>query len=114
MKADVITASKVLTDLFPKIWEHDVIPKDWSEELILKLSKKGDLSNCDNWRGITLLSVPSKVFCRVLLKRIDSATDAKIRQEQAEFRNVRGYIDQIFALRNIIEQCIAMSYWRTL
>ena len=67
---------------------------------------KGDLSNCDNWRGITLLSIPSKVFCRVLLKRIDCALDVKLRQEQAGFRKGRGCIDQIFARQNIIEQRI--------
>ena len=67
---------------------------------------KGDLSNCDNWRGITLLSIPSKVFCRVLLRRIDCVLDLKLRQEQAGFRKGRGCIDQIFARQNIIEQWI--------
>ena len=104
LKADVITASMVFTDLFAKIWNHETIPKDWSKGLISKIPKKGDLSNCDNWRGITLLSIPSKVFYRVFLKRIDCALDVKLRQEQAGFRKGRGCIDQIFALRNIIEQ----------
>ena len=76
--------------------EHDFILKDWRKGLIFKLPKKGDLSNCGNWRGITLLSVPSKVFCRVLLKKIDSALYSKIRQEQAGFRKGQGCIDQIF------------------
>lgn len=79
LKADITTASMVLTDLFAKIWEYEVIPKDWSKGLIFKVPKKGDLSNCDNWRGITLLSIPSKVFCRILLKRIDRAIDVKHR-----------------------------------
>ena len=105
-KADAIKASMVFTDLFAKIWNHETIPKDWRKGLISKIPKKGDLSNCDNWRGITLLSIPSKVFCRVLLKRIDCALDVKLREEQAGFRKGRGCIDQIFALRNIIEQCI--------
>jgi len=86
--------------------EHDFILKDWRKGLIFKLPKKGDLSNCGNWRGITLLPVPSKVFCRVLLKKIDSALYSKIRQEQAGFRKGQGCIDQIFAIWNIIEHCI--------
>jgi hypothetical protein len=53
--------------------------------LIVKLSKKGDLQICDNWRGITLLSVPSKVFTKILLKRIDEKIDEKLREEQAGF-----------------------------
>ena len=45
-KADVITASKVFTDLFAEIWNHETIPKDWSKGLISKIPKKGDLNNC--------------------------------------------------------------------
>jgi hypothetical protein len=61
--------------------------------------------NCNNWRGITLLSIPSKVFYIVLISRITEAVDKKLRQEQAGFRKGRGYIDHIFVLRNILEQC---------
>ena len=94
------------TDLFAMIWNRETIPKVWSKGLISKIPKKGGLSNCDNWRGITLLSIPSKVFWRVHLKRIDCTLDVKLRPEQAGFRKGRGCIDQIFAFRNIIEQCI--------
>ena len=105
-KADIGTTSRLLTDLFCKIWEQEVIPKDWSKGLIFKLPEKGDLGNCDNWRGITLLSVPSKIFCRILLKRIEKAIDTTLREEQAGFRRGRGCMDQIFALRNILEQSL--------
>lgn len=30
LKADTTTTSLVLTDFFAKIWNHEVIPKDWS------------------------------------------------------------------------------------
>ena len=106
LKADIKTSSKVLTNLFKNIWDKDTIPDDWSKGLIVKLPKKGELGNCNNWRGITLLSIPSKVFCRILLDRIDQAIDERLRQEQAGFRKGRGCTDQIFALRNIIEQCL--------
>ena len=55
----------------------------------------------------TLLSIPSKVFCRVLLKRIDCALIVKLRQEQVGFQKDRGSIYQIFALRT--SYSIAMS-----
>ena len=109
-KADISTTSRLLTDLFSKIWEEEVIPNDWTKGLIFTLPKKGDLGNCDNWRGITLLSVPSKIFCRILLKRIEKAIDSTLREEQAGFRRGRGCMDQIFALRNILEQSLE---WNT-
>ena len=106
LKVDIHTATVTLHDLFKDIREENKIPEDWEKGLIVKLSKKGDLGNCDNWRGITLLSIPSKVFCRVLLNRIDTELDDTLRQEQAGFRKGKGCIDHIFALNNIIEQCI--------
>ena len=111
LKTDIHFAGRVFTDLFRDIWTNDVIPNDWNKGLIVKLPKKGDLQQ---WRGITLLSVPSKIFCRVLLNRIEGAIDVKMRQEQAGFRRGKGCTDQIFALRNIIEQSFVertTMYW---
>ena len=68
----------------------------------MNLPKNGDHQHCDNWRGITLLSVPRKIFCRVLLNRID----VKLCQEQAGYRRGKGCTNQILALCNIIEQSI--------
>ena len=50
------------------IWTQEEIPKDWQNGIIIKIPKKGDLSDCNNWRDITLLSVPGKVFCRIILQ----------------------------------------------
>jgi len=67
-KADISTTSRLLMGLFSKIWEQEVIPKDWTKGLVFTLPKKGDLRNCDNWRRITLLSVPNKMFCSTLTR----------------------------------------------
>ena len=104
LKADIETTTEQLTKLFIKIWETNNIPDDWCKGVITKLPKKGDLSSCDSWRGIMLLSTASKTFCKVLLSRFDEQIDEILREEQAGFRRSRGCIDQIFALRNIIEQ----------
>ena len=61
---------------------------------------------CKNWRGITLLSVPSKVFTRILLDRMKGALDEKLREEQASFRKNKSCTDHIATLRIIIEQSI--------
>ena len=47
--------------------------------MLIKLLKKGDLSHCKKWRGIMLLNMASKVFCRVSLERIKTAVDGKLR-----------------------------------
>ena len=106
LKVDLVTSTEIFYNLFQYIWKHDTIPNDWAKGLIIKLPKTGDLSDCNNWRGITLLSVPSKILLRVLLNRIDNAIDDLLRKEQAGFRSGRGCIDHIFTIRNIIEQSI--------
>ena len=57
-------------------------------------------------RSPNLLSVPGKVFCRVLLHRIKTSVERILREEQAGFRGGRSCVDQIFVLRTIIEQSL--------
>ena len=104
-KTDPELAAKILKPLFEKIWNNKEVPSDWTKGTIVKIPKKGPLNDCNNWRGITLLSIPSKIMARIILQRITNAIDMKIRKEQPGFRKGRGCADQIFALRNIIEQC---------
>jgi hypothetical protein len=85
------------------------MPNDWRCGLLVKLLKKGDTANCDNWQSITLLSVPSKVLTRVLLNRIKEHVNVRLRKEQAGFRPNHSCIDQIKTLHIIIEQCIEWS-----
>ena len=62
------------------------------------------MGNCNNWRGFTLLSVPSKGLGRVFIVRIRDALDNKLRKEQVGFRRGKGCMQQILILRNIIDQ----------
>ena len=74
--------------------------------MIAKVPKKGDLTKCDNSRGISLLSVPSKAFARMIIDRIRTCIDRKLMCEQAGLREGRGTIEQIFILRNVVKQSI--------
>ncbi|CAH8523239.1 unnamed protein product [Schistosoma haematobium] len=96
----------MLYPLFKKIWEEEQVPMDWKEGHLIKIPKKGDLSKCENYRGITLLSIPGKVFNRVLLNRMKDAVDAQLRDQQAGFRKDRSCTDQIATLRIIVEQSV--------
>ena len=44
-------------------------------------------------------------MAKIIIQRITDAIDKQLREEQSGFRKGRRCIDQIFALRNIIEQC---------
>ena len=77
---------------------------------LVKLPKRGDLGLCKNWRGIMLLSVPSKVFCWIILERLKHALDRKLHCLQAGFRKDKSCTDHIATLRIIIEQS---TEWQT-
>ena len=94
----------VLCQIFSNIWENKEAPEEWKSSLIGKLPKQGDLTTCDNWRGVTLLSLTSKVFSRILQDRFLMTVEDISRNEQASFRKGRSCIDHIFVLRQILEQ----------
>ncbi|VDP44744.1 unnamed protein product [Schistosoma curassoni] len=81
LKADVAATARILHILFSKIWDEEQVPTDWKEGLLIKIPKKDDLSKCDNYRGITLLSIPGKAFNRVLLNRMKDCIDAQLRDQ---------------------------------
>ncbi|PIO67667.1 hypothetical protein TELCIR_10574 [Teladorsagia circumcincta] len=99
------TMIEVLTKLFNRCWNQEEVPEDWKKGVIVRLPKKGNLSECGNWRG-TLLSVPGKTFCLILLRRLQNAINKCLREEQAGSRSGRSCTEQIFTLRNIVEQCM--------
>ena len=106
LKADITTTVDVLHDLFREIWVSKIVLADWRKGLIVKIAKKWDLTKCGNWQGITLMSVAAKVMDKVLIRRISGGVDAKLRKEQAGFTKGRSTIEQIFVLRNIVEQAV--------
>ena len=59
-----------LTQLFNKLYNASLFPAVWSKSVIVPIFKKGDDYNPDNYRGISLLSIVSKVFTAILNKRL--------------------------------------------
>ena len=106
MKYALETTVNTFHQLFKKIWLEENIPEEWKEGYLIKLPKKGDLSECKNYRGIMLLSTPGKVFNKVILERMKASVDKLLRDHQAGFRKDRSCTDQIATLRIIIEQSL--------
>ncbi|VDO79179.1 unnamed protein product [Schistosoma curassoni] len=96
----------MLNILLSKIWDEEQVLTDWKERHRIKISKQGDLSKSENYRGITILSIPGKVLNRVLLYRMNASVDAQLRDQQSGFRKDRSCTDQIATLPIIMEQLI--------
>ena len=104
-KADPQLAADLLQPLLRDIWEEKKLHEDRTEGVIVKIQKKGALKNCNKSRGITLLSVPSKILAKIIVQPIAETVDQHLRGEHVGFWKGKGCTDQIFILRNIIEQC---------
>ena len=79
-----------------------MVPDEWRKGIIVELPKKGNLTDCNNWTGIRLLSIQEYILFTILLKRLRSAV-VTLREEQTSFRETLLYS---FTLRNIIDQCL--------
>ncbi len=78
---------------------------DWKKAIIVPLYKgKGSRSVCSSYRGISLLSVPGKVYGRILTERLMEIAEGKVSEEQGDFRKGRGCVDQIFAMKRLVEE----------
>ena len=95
-----------LVHLFNTIFTSGEYPEAWTEAIILPLYKKGSIHDPDNYRGISLLNVCSKLDRHIINKRVSRwAEDCDVLGDiQAGFRKDNSTIDHIFALFSIIQR----------
>jgi hypothetical protein len=94
----------VILGLMSAIWKQTRIPRDRQNALICSIPNKGDPTERDNYRGISLINVGLKVLSKLMITRIQLAVKARgrLQREQAGFRSKEERIAQVCALREII------------
>ena len=98
-------AIESLTSLFTTMWTKEKLPQEFKDATIIHLLKcKGSRNSCDNYRGISLLSIAGKILARVLLSTLHLERDVRP-ESQCGFRAGRGTADMIFAARQLQEKC---------
>ena len=95
-----------LISLFQLFWERGDVPKDPKDANIIHLYKnKGEKAACNNHRCFSLLSIAGKLLVRILLNRITKhLLDSVVSESQCGFRQKRGTVDVIFAVRQLQEK----------
>jgi len=78
--------------------------KDWSKVFVSPMLKKGDRLSPANYRAISLLSIPGKIFSQILLNRMKLQTEKRFRESQFGFKPGMGTVDAIFVTREILEK----------
>ena len=76
-----------LHQLITNAWEMGSVPQAWKDASIITIYKKGDRTDCGNYRGISLLSIAGKIFARILLNRLSThLTPEVVPETQCGFR----------------------------
>ena len=104
LKAGGKPMTEMLNKIFNTIWVQEKTPKDWTRMVVTPIHKKGDKLNPVNYRAISLLSIPGKVFSRILLNRMKLKTEEATGESQFSFRTGRGTIDAMFIVRQVIDK----------
>lgn len=98
-KLDTVKLAPKIHTILTEIWNTGKVPSDWKTALI---QKKGDRTDPNNYRGISLLTVIYMVLSKALLTRVESQTDHLIGEYQGGFRKGRSCSEQIWNLRMIL------------
>ena len=94
---------KILCKLSNSIMNTEQMPSAWRESILITIFKgKCDIQECENYRGIKLLSHAFKMWERVVDRRMRQCTN--IHESQCGCMPGRSTTDAIFILKQTIEK----------
>ena len=104
IKAGGSTIHCAIHKLIIAIWNKEELPGEWKESIIVPVHKKGDKTDCNNYRGISLLPSTYKILSNMLLSRLIPYAKEIIGYHQCGFLRNRSTTDHIFCIRQILEK----------
>ena len=86
IKAGGRTICYQIHKLIISIWNKDELPEEWKQSIIVPICKKGNKTDCSNYRGISLLTTTYKMLFNILLARLTPYAEEIIGDHQCGFR----------------------------
>lgn len=102
------TLSPYLCKLFNYMYDNSVYPDCWVKGILVPVPKKGDKKDVNNYPGINLSSIFSKLFSQILDTRLRkwAEDNNNLTDFQFGFRQQKSTTDCIFILHSIINRVI--------
>ena len=85
-------------------WKFGKTSRDWQTGVIIPIFKKGDRKQCTNFKGISLLKLPEKIYAECLERNCREIVESKLENGQYGFLPGGNTTDQIFTLKQIFEK----------
>ena len=105
LKLDHPEFIRYLHNLLVNVWRTGDVPQQWKDATIKVLHKKKDRSDCNNYRGISLVAHSGKVLLKMVASRLSNYCEAEgiLPEEQCGFRPARSTVDMLFVVRRLQE-----------
>ena len=104
IKAEGKTIRCEIHKLIISIWNKEELPEERKESIVVPTYKKGDKTDCSNYRSMSLLPTTYKTLCHILLLRLTPHAEEIICDHQCGFRRSRPTTGHIFCTRQILEK----------
>ena len=98
-----------LVKYFNALFDNGIYPVQWTESIIFPLFKKGNANDPNNYRGISLCDVSSKIYSSVINTRLQRWIEENniTGEHQAGFKKNYSTIDHMFTLLAAVQKQLA-------
>ena len=110
IKAGGRTIRCAIHKLIISIWNEEELPEEWKESIVVPTHKKGDKTDCNNYRGISLLPTTYKILSNILLSRLIPYAEEVIGDSDAtgQLLIIYSALDKYLRKNgNTMKQCIS-------
>jgi len=91
-----------INKLISSVWNEDEFPVERKDPIIVPICKKGDKTDCSNYRGCNFCKLRTNVIQNLAVK-VKSKFGGHCEDHQCGFRCNRSTTDHIFFIRQILD-----------
>ena len=103
---DECLMGKALLGVLNLMWKGSVVPDIWQTSTVVSIPKKGDMTDMNNYRGISRMGTGLKVLMVIISVRLNDAFESNniYSQAQAGFRRKEECVLQAACLLEIVKR----------